>query len=79
MIKGGKGGANTNKTGLEFEKKTSLAEALSQSNFEVVGDDIFDGQTLVGKLIEKNKLTSFVGLHVLFCPLENHLFSGLRN
>jgi hypothetical protein len=60
MIKGGKGGPNTNKTGLEFEKKTSLAEALSQSNFEVVGDDIFDGQTLVGKLIEKNKLYVFL-------------------
>ena len=60
MIKGGRGGANTNKTGLEFEKQTSLSQALASAGFEVVRDEISQDGQPVGRLIEKNKLYLFL-------------------
>ena len=60
MIKGGTGGANTNKTGLEFEKQTSLSQALTSAGFEVVRDEISQDGQPVGRLIEKNKLYLFL-------------------
>jgi hypothetical protein len=36
LIKGGKGGANTNLTGLRFEKETSLRDLLEATGYEIV-------------------------------------------
>ena len=60
MIKGGKGGANTNLTGLKFEKDTSLAQALSDKGFKVTQDEILSGGRRVGLLAEKSKLYRFL-------------------
>lgn len=60
MIKGGKGGANTNLTGLKFEKDTSLAEALANTGFSIVDDRIFADKTPVGLLAEKAKIYRFL-------------------
>jgi hypothetical protein len=60
MIKGGKGGANTNKTGLEFERSTSLAEALSANGFLIHGSFVLAEEKKVGQLIEKAKLYKFL-------------------
>jgi len=60
MIKGGKGGANTNKTGLEFERRTSLADALVANGFQVENDFVLVQQEKVGQLMEKAKLYRFL-------------------
>ena len=60
MIKGGTGGATTNKTGLSFEKTTSLADALSAAGFEIVGSEILKDSIAMGQLIEKQKLYGFL-------------------
>jgi hypothetical protein len=60
MIKGGKGGANTNKTGLEFERRTSLADALVASGFQVENDFVLVQEEKVGQLMEKAKLYRFL-------------------
>ena len=60
MIKGGTGGANTNKTGLQFEKQTSLSQALASAGFEIFRDEISKNGQQVGRLIEKNKLYVFL-------------------
>ena len=60
MIKGGTGGANTNKTGLEFERSTSLANALSSNGFVLNGDFVIAEERKVGQLIEKAKLYKFL-------------------
>jgi hypothetical protein len=60
MIKGGVGGANTNITGLRFEKDTSLEEALIAANFEVSKFEItFQGE-YKGKLVGKSELYRFL-------------------
>lgn len=60
MIKGGTGGANTNKTGLKFEKDTSLADALKVAGYEIEGDFIFSDETQVGVFVEKFKIYRFL-------------------
>jgi hypothetical protein len=60
MIKGGTGGANTNKSGLEFERETSLSTALGTAGFTMEGDNIWRASLHVGQLIEKNKLYRFL-------------------
>lgn len=60
MIKGGTGGANTNKTGLEFERSTSLADALSSNGFLIEGSFVLADERKVGQLIEKAKLYKFL-------------------
>jgi hypothetical protein len=60
MIRGGKGGANTNKTGLEFERATSLADALNANGFLVDGSFVLSEGKKVGQLIEKAKLYKFL-------------------
>ena len=60
MIRGGKGGANTNLTGLKFEKNTSLAEALVNSGYSVVDDRIYYDEKSVGLLAEKSKIYKFL-------------------
>jgi hypothetical protein len=60
MIKGGLGGANTNKTGLQFEKDTSLSEALTAANFNVDGFKVYDASELVGELAPKHQLYRFL-------------------
>lgn len=60
MIQGGTGGANTNKTGLKFERETSLEDSLRKSGFEVVSDRIsFDNEER-GMLLGKTKLYKFL-------------------
>ncbi len=60
MIKGGKGGANTNRSGLEFERSTSLADALTSSGFLIEGSFVLAEDIKVGQLIEKAKLYKFL-------------------
>jgi hypothetical protein len=57
MIKGGVGGANTNKTGLKFEKDTDLKKLFeSLKGYSVKGEEIhFDGLK-VAEMYAKNKL-----------------------
>jgi hypothetical protein len=60
MIKGGKGGANTNLTGLEFERNTSLEEALRAANFEVETFRVSKDGIYVGELLGKSRLYKFL-------------------
>jgi hypothetical protein len=60
MIKGGKGGANTNKTGLAFEKRTSLEDALVAADFSVKDFKVFKEATLLGELAGKNRLYKYL-------------------
>jgi len=62
MIKGGKGGANTNKSGLKFERETSLAGALVEAGFMIRGHEVWDEFEIRGELIEKHKLYRFLEL-----------------
>jgi len=56
MIKGGKGGANT-QTGLRFEERINLATALNAlPDYQVIGDDVFYKNESVAQLFSKNKL-----------------------
>lgn len=60
MIKGGKGGANTNKTGLAFEKKTSLEDALINAEFLVQNFKVFRAENLLGELAPKARLYKYL-------------------
>ena len=60
MIKGGKGGANTNVTGLEFERVTSLEDALKAANFEVEKFQVSSEGVYVGELLGKSRLYKFL-------------------
>ena len=60
MIKGGKGGANTNVSGLRFEKDTSLEEALVAANFKIEKFKISRDGTYVGDLVGKSQLYKFL-------------------
>lgn len=56
MIKGGKGGSNT-QTGLRFEERINLATAISRlKNYSVKGDCVYKNDKEVGLLFTKNKL-----------------------
>jgi hypothetical protein len=56
MIKGGKGGSNT-QTGLRFEERINLATAIDLlDDFKVVGDDVLNKGNKVAQLFTKNKL-----------------------
>ena len=60
MVKNGIFG-NSTFTGLVFEKKTSLAEALETTGkYKVVGDTIFLNENEFGVLAEKYKLYRFL-------------------
>lgn len=61
MIKGGKGGANTNVTGLQFERDTSLAVALQAAGFEIYGRKIIhENKAHVGLLLGKSHIYKFL-------------------
>lgn len=60
MIKGGVGGANTTKTGLKFEKDTSLEDALKAVGYLIENGKILERNKQVGLLLEKNKLYKFL-------------------
>lgn len=60
MIKGGIGGANTNVTGLEFERQTSLQQALLNANFKIEGFKVYEKQDLIAELAPKNQLYKFL-------------------
>jgi hypothetical protein len=60
MIKGGKGGANTNVTGLGFEKATSLEDALRAASFEVEKFMVSSDGVYVGELLGKSRLYRFL-------------------
>ncbi len=60
MIKGGKGGAETTKSGLRFERDTSLARALVEAGFVVIDNSILDSGKPVGMLLENHKLYKFL-------------------
>lgn len=65
-VRGGTGGANTNKTGLAFEKKTSLEDALTAANFVVDNFKVYDGSDLVGELAGKHQLYKFLEARDVF-------------
>ncbi len=57
MIKGGVGGANTNKTGLKFEKDTDLKVLLeSLKGYSVKEDNIYFEGMKVAEFYQKSKL-----------------------
>lgn len=60
MIKGGKGGANTNVTGLAFERETSLEDALIDAGFEVEKFKISKNGKYLGDLMGKSQLYKFL-------------------
>jgi hypothetical protein len=60
MIKGGKGGANTNVTGLAFERETSLEDALIDAGFEVEKFRISKNGKYLGDLMGKRQLYKFL-------------------
>lgn len=60
MKKGGVGGANTNKTGLEFERKTSLEEALKAADFTVDGFKVYQADELKAELAGKFQFYKFL-------------------
>lgn len=55
MKAGGVGGANT-QTGLRFEAKTDLADALRAAGYVVRGDDVYAGVERAAVLLQKSKL-----------------------
>jgi hypothetical protein len=59
-VKGGKGGANTNKTGLAFERDTSLQVALEDASFRVEQFKVYDAEDLVAELAPKHRLYRFL-------------------
>ena len=60
MIEGGKGGANTTKTGLKFERDTDVKSALESADFEIVSDQIYKSGNRLGTLIGQRKLYKFI-------------------
>jgi hypothetical protein len=60
MIKGGKGGANTNLTGLAFEKETSLEDALRAAGFEVEKFIVSKEGKILGELAGQHRLYKFL-------------------
>lgn len=60
MIKGGTGGANTNVSGLRFERDTSLEASLKKSGFEVKDNRIFFKKEDRGLLLGKTRLYRFL-------------------
>lgn len=60
MIEGGKGGANTTKTGLQFERDTDVKTALEFADFQVISDDIYKSGNQVGMLVGQHRLYKFI-------------------
>jgi hypothetical protein len=60
LIRGGTGGANTNKTGLEFEHKTKLEDALREASFQVKEFKVYRDNLKVAELAGKNRLYKFL-------------------
>lgn len=72
MIKGGTGGANTNKTGLKFEKDTDFSELvdlLPQYDVQEIvfpdkkstkGFEVYRGNDLVGKIMPQYRFYDFL-------------------
>lgn len=72
MIKGGTGGANTNKTGLKFEKDTDFSELVDElPQYDVreisfpdkkstKGFEVYRGNDLVGKIMPQYRFYDFL-------------------
>ncbi len=60
MIKGGKGGANTNASGLPFEFKTDLEKLLKDSGYRVEDGQISKDSVHIGELAGKAKIYKFL-------------------
>ena len=60
MIQGGKGGANTNLTGLAFERSTKLEDALKAAGFEVEKFEVSKNGLVVGDLVGQFRLYKFL-------------------
>lgn len=60
MIKGGQGGAKTYRTGLEFERNTSLEDALRAASFEVETFKVSKDGIYLGDLLGKARLYKFL-------------------
>ncbi|MFH1824604.1 MAG: hypothetical protein ABH873_05190 [Candidatus Firestonebacteria bacterium] len=59
MIKGGKGGATTNKHGLAFESRVDLRVIFNKlNNYEVKDNDLYFKNNLIGKFYKKYGLYS---------------------
>lgn len=57
MIKGGKGGAKTSKSGLRFESRLEMKRLLnSLSGYKVIGDTVYFEDEKVAEFYSKNKL-----------------------
>ena len=60
MIKGGKGGANTNASGLPFEMKTDLKKLLEASGYEVKKEQVLRNGKIIGELASQNRIYAFL-------------------
>jgi hypothetical protein len=60
MIKGGKGGANTNASGLPFEMKTDLKKLLEASGYEVKKEQVLLNGKIIGELASQNRIYAFL-------------------
>lgn len=60
MIKGGTGGANTNLTGLRFEAKTNLADALRAAGYSIEGNRVSLNGALFCLLVGQHDLYRFL-------------------
>jgi hypothetical protein len=60
MIEGGKGGANTNLTGLAFERRTKLEDALREAGFDVEKFKVSKGGEIIGDLVGQSRLYKFL-------------------
>lgn len=64
MIKGGKGGAKTNQSGLKFEREVELADLLKKQGYNLIedkiGHSIFLNEELIGILLKKYGLYRFL-------------------
>lgn len=74
MIKGGSGGGST-RTGLKFEKETSLEQALIDAGFEVIDGKVFQASNYVGELAAKHQLYAFLSAREV--PWEGRLSKRL--
>lgn len=53
------GGAQTNINGLCFEQETSLNDALLQAGYSVNQFDVYDGEHLIGKSLNKQRIYKY--------------------
>lgn len=60
MKKDGTGGANTNRTGLPFERSTKLVDSLVAAGFTIQERNVLRGRNTVAQLVGKSSIHQFL-------------------